>query len=76
MPIKDQQIMVAHAVCLGPTLPMDLKRNGGLHHIIKGYNNGHFPRGLSGTTIKRKIQSEYETEFEVRKAILATVRLH
>jgi hypothetical protein len=51
-PVSDQVKAWTRAVCLGQTIPMSVETNLGTSSLIKFYNNGIQPRGLSYSSIK------------------------
>ena len=56
-PVKDQLKSWTEGVILG-ALPLTIERNKGTRHIIKSYNNGIVPRGLSYFGITKTINEE------------------
>jgi hypothetical protein len=65
--IPDQIKCWTKAVIIGKTIPISIQKNLGTREVIKFYNSGNMPRGLSDYGIKNQIVEEYSSRIAESK---------
>ena len=73
---KDEQALAwMKAAVVGGTIPLSIDKNLGTRHILKVYNNGVIPRGLSYWGVLQKLKSEYKEKISSMRLMLGTEKI-
>lgn len=74
--IPDQINYWTKAVIIGKTIPRTIQNNSGTRELIKFYNSGNMPRGLTNYGIMELIVEEYSSRIENLNNVLMKLQVN